>query len=148
MPLAVALTLFYYGTSVLFFKSGSVYRERVPLILFIFYVVYLVIIVVIFPEEGFIDKAAAPIELVVILPIFLVIAFLFYRLSRRIPPEDPSKQIVFIVSLGWFLAAVDAFYLALFLGSSGITDSLINIVHAAAWLLILYGMALGKAARI
>lgn len=148
MPLALTMTLFYYGTSVLFFKKGSFFRERVPIILLLIYVIYLAIIIAVLPEEGFAAKAAAPIELGVILPIFLVIAILFYRLSRRIPVDDPSKRIVFIVSLGWFMASVDAFYLALFMGSSTITDSLINIVHAIAWILILYGMALGKAAKI
>lgn len=147
---ASAMTLFYYGTSQLFFSPKSFFREKMSVIVFLLFIVFYSILLWSYPTEGFRTAVVGWTETSILI-IFLVISILFYRVSRRLTSGDPRRKIVFLVSAGWFLAAIDAFYLGVFQGflqyTPPIADAGIHLIHAAAWLLILYGMAIGKAAR-
>ncbi len=147
LTVALSLTLFYYGTAQLFFSGGSFFREKMSVVLFLALIAFYGIIFIKLPTDGFRNLVRPFTELTFLL-VFLVIGFLFFRVSQRLPADDPRRQIILLVSSGWFLAAINAFYLGNYLEySSAIIDAGSNIVHAIGWMLILYGMAIGKAAR-
>lgn len=146
----LSLTLFYYGSSQLFFSKGSFFREKMSVVIFVLFMVLNIVLLVRIPLEGFRDLAAWATELIQAAPIFLVIAILFYRVSRRLAGDDPRRRIVSLVSAGWTLAFFNAVYLgtqSVVKFESPIGDAVINLLHAVAWVFILYGMAIGKAAR-
>ncbi|MGD2248632.1 MAG: hypothetical protein PVF58_09515 [Candidatus Methanofastidiosia archaeon] len=141
------MTLFYYGTSLLFFNRGSFFREKISALLFIFYIAVSVYLVVTLPTEGFKEAVRFPLETFLISPVYFAISILFYRVSARVDSDDPRRQTILFVAAGWFLLLIGGLYRGLFFGSSAAFDSLSHIVRATAWLLILYGMTFGKAAR-
>ncbi|MGD2250587.1 MAG: hypothetical protein PVF58_19505 [Candidatus Methanofastidiosia archaeon] len=146
--LVLAVTLFYYGTSLLFFDERSFLREKMSLIILLIYSVYSAIILAVLPIEGFVKSVAAPLSLGVMLPMFIVIGAPFYLTSRRISQGDIRKRVLLLLATGWFLVAVCSAYLGTLLGLSLVTDSLVYILQVVAWALIWYGMVIGKAARI
>ncbi len=147
MMLVFAVTLFYYGTSLLFFDEGSFYREGLPVIIFLGYSVYSVVILVELPLEGFVEAVAPFLSLGEMMPMFLVIAAPFYLTSKKLDQSDPRRHMLLLLFTGWFFVAVSSAYLGTSLGFSWVTDSMIYILQMLAWLLILYGMTIGKAAK-
>lgn len=147
----LAMTLFYYGASLLFFNPGSFFRGRMTLLIFLIYVVYYSYVVSILPLEGFRTAVAPYSSIGGIFPIFLTVSALFYRVSGRIAPGDPRRRTVLLVSSGWLLGGLVHLYLGLsaaFLTISlAVLDPVINVIHALAWILILYGMVYAKVAR-
>ena len=146
IALAVSFALLYYGTSQLFFDEESFFREKMAILIFLVCLVVFSYLLITVPTEGFADASRLPVEIIATI-LFLTIAALFYRVFRGLAPDDHRRIIILLVSAGWFLAAVDTFYLGFFEGVSRISDAGINLVHLIAWLLILYGMVLGKATR-
>ncbi|MBU7016050.1 MAG: hypothetical protein HXS44_00970 [Theionarchaea archaeon] len=144
---ALGMTLFYYGTSLLFFSPGSFFREKISVIIFVIYTVFFFYLITVLPLEGLKGAVVMPIQLGTMFPIFLVIAILFYRVSERLSRDDPRRRTVTLVAVGWSLAAVNAFLRGTILGRSTTIDTAILALHAVAWLFVLYGMAIGKAAR-
>jgi hypothetical protein len=143
---AIAMTLFYYGTSLLFYNPGSFFREKAATVIFAFLALYSGYITYSFPLEGFTQIAGTYIQSIMWI-FFLIITFLFYRVTRRLPKNDPRKKVLSLVSLGWALVTIYTLYLGLLIGRWPIIDALFLIIHAVAWCMILYGMVLGKAAK-
>ncbi|KYK36435.1 MAG: hypothetical protein AYK19_08625 [Theionarchaea archaeon DG-70-1] len=144
--LALALTLIYYGTSQLFFSPGSFFREKMSAFVLLICFVLFAVLLATFPTEGFAARIPPYVEPLATL-VFLFTGVSFYNVFRRLGPGDPRRRTVLLVSLGWFLVVIDTIYLGFAQGLSRTLDTVINIEHAVAWLLLLYGMALGKAAR-
>lgn len=147
MMLVFAITLFYYGTSLLFFDEGSFLREGLPVIIFLGYTAYSIVILIELPLEGFVEGVAPLLSLGEMMPMFLVIAAPFYYTSKKLDQSDPRKHMLLLLFTGWFFVAVSSAYIGTSLGFSGITDSMIYMLQMLAWLLILYGMIVGKAAK-
>lgn len=147
MMLALAMTLFYYGTSLLFFSPTSIFRERMAIAIILVYTVYSAYLIITLPVKGFREAVITPIQLGLMTPIFFVITILFYRVSRRLVPDDPRRQTLLLVAGGWFLTMANAIGRGVATGYSASLDSVISVIGAVGWLLVLYGMALGKAAR-
>ncbi|MBU7044328.1 MAG: hypothetical protein HXS47_12130 [Theionarchaea archaeon] len=143
---AIAMTLFYYGTSLLFFNPGSFFREKAAILIFAVLGSFSGYITYSFPLEGFTQTAGTYIQSVMWI-IFLIITFLFYRVTRRLPKNDPRKKVLSLVSVGWAMVTMYTLYLGLLIGRWVIIDALFLIIHAVAWIMILYGMVLGKAAK-
>lgn len=145
--LVFAITLFYYGTALLFFDEGSFLREGLPVIIFLGYSVYSLVILVRLPLEGFVEGVAPLLSLGEMMPMFLVIAAPFYFTSRTLDQGDPRRHMLLLLSTGWFFVAVSSAYLGTSLGFSRVFDSFIYILQMLAWMLILYGMTIGKGAK-
>lgn len=149
MLVGFGMALLYYGASLLFFNPGSFFREKMASLLLVFELVVLSFLLIALPLEGFADRSRLPIEILLVAPVFLTIAVLFYRVAGRLARDDPRRRTILLVSAGWFLATVDVVYLGVrgYLEVSPILDTLINIVHLFAWLSIFVGMITGRAAR-
>lgn len=144
---AIAMVLFYYGASFLFFDKGSFFRGKMTIIILVVFFALVTYLGLTVPIEGFKDAVMAPMSLIVIMLPKIVIAILFYQISAGLAPGDLRRKILFLISAGWGLDAVNAFYTGLFTGISPITDAANQILHAIAWILILYGMIQGKVAK-
>lgn len=142
----VGMVMLYYGTSLLFFSPGSFFREKLTAILLLGLGAYSVYLIMTVPLEGF-RETIAPLMQAPFTLIYFIIGYLFYRVSRRLPSGDPRRMTVSMVAVAWFLLVFNSLYRMLFLGFSGITDAVFEISLGVAWILILYGMALGKAAK-
>lgn len=143
----LGMVLLYYGTSLLFSDPGSFFREKISVLIMVIYIVCFGFIVKVLPVEGFREAILAPMQLGLMTPIFLVIAVSFFRVSVKMERFDPKRLTLLLVSAGWFLVVIDSVYRGLFLGSSGISDALSNILRAFGWVFILYGMTVGKATK-
>ncbi|MGD2249276.1 MAG: hypothetical protein PVF58_12790 [Candidatus Methanofastidiosia archaeon] len=148
LVVACAMVLLYYGTSLLFFTKESFFREKMAVIIFAIYIVYSAYLVGALPVEGFRQAVVAPIQLGLMTPVFVVSCILFYAISWKMEPGDPARTSSFLVSAAWGLLAINSGFRGLFLEYSPVIDALIQIIHMVAWILLLYGMTLGKAARI
>ncbi|MBU6998569.1 MAG: hypothetical protein HXS41_01620 [Theionarchaea archaeon] len=144
---AFGMVMFYYGTSLLFFSPGSFFREKMTVLILGIYAVYFSYLVITLPTEGFREAVVAPIHIGLLVPIFLVISVLFYRVSRRLPHNDPRRRTVLLVAAGWLCLVLNSGFRAFFLGYSSLLDALIESLHVLAWILILYGMVLGKVVK-
>lgn len=145
---ACAMALIYYGTSLLFFDKNSFFREKMAVIIFGIFIVYSGYLVGAIPVEGFRQAVVTPIQLGLMTPIFVVSCILFYAIALKMEPQDPVRTSSFLVSAAWGMLAINSVCRGLFLEYSPITDALIQMLHMIAWVLLLYGMTLGKAARI
>lgn len=144
----LAMVFLYYGTSLLFFSPSSFFREKMSVLLAVIYIIIFAYATGIIPVEGFKEQIAAPVQLLLVAPIFFAIAILFYRVSTRLAREDPRRSTILLVSAGWGIAVVHAVTFGLLLGTSAVLDTAIHSTHAISWILILYGMVLGRAARV
>ncbi len=144
---AIAVILFYYGTSLLFFEKGSFFREKMTGIITVVFFALVAYFGLTYPLEGFKDAVMAPMSLIVIMLPKIAIAVLFYRVAANLVPGDFRRKILFLISAGWGLDSVNAFYTGLFTGISPITDSANQVLHAVAWIIILYSMIQGKVTR-
>ena len=147
LVVALGVTLFYYGASLLFFSQGSFFREKLSLIILVIFTVLSIYLVVTLPTEGFRDEAAPYIQLMLMSPVFLVIAVLFYRVSTRLGADDPRRRTVLLVASGWFILLINSIYRGTYLGYSATVDAIVNLVHLAAWFMLLYGMVYGRVAK-
>lgn len=143
--LAMSMTLFYYGTSLLFFSPGSFFREKMSILIMVSFALLSVYLVMVFQEEGFRAEAAKILQPVMTF-IFLVISVLFYRVSRRLGKGDPRRTTVLLVSIAWLLIAIQNAY-RIFVGYSMATDIIFQSLYVPGWLILFYGMILGKAAK-
>ncbi|KYK37109.1 MAG: hypothetical protein HXS46_05070 [Theionarchaea archaeon] len=92
LVVSFSMTLLYYGASLLFFQEKSFFREKMTGIIFLICAVYFGYLVAVLPVERFRQAVATPIQLGLMTPIFLVIAILFYSISRNLKPGDPAKK--------------------------------------------------------
>jgi len=116
-------------------------------IIILIYIVFFGYLVATLPVEGFRQAVVAPVQLALMTPIYFVIAVLFYRVSRRLSHDDPRRQTVLLVSAGWFIQVFVSVSRGALLGYSEIYDGIVHILLAIGWVLVFYGMILGKAAR-
>jgi hypothetical protein len=142
----LAVVLFYYGTSLLFFKEGSFFREKMAALILGFYLALFLFLVYITPPDRLIDGLRVPTQIGLMMPVFSVIAVFFYVISQRIDPGDPSRQRFFCVSIAWFLLAFDSLYEGFFWLESLALDLVARIFQTMAWFLMLYGMTIRRTA--
>ena len=147
LVVAWGMTFLYYGTALLFFEERSFFREKMAAIIFAIYVVYSGYLVAVLPVEGFRQAVVTPIQLGLMTPIFAAAAVLFYSISRKMEKDDPARKSALLVSAAWGLLVVNSVSRGLFLEYSALTDAVIQGLHIVAWVLILYGMTMGKAAQ-
>lgn len=147
LVVALGVTLFYYGAALLFFSPKSFFREKLSVIIMAIFIVLSIYLVATHPAEGFRDAAAPYIQLLLMSPVFFVIAVLFYQVSRRLDADDPRKRTVLLVSSGWFILLINSLYRGTYLGYSATVDAILNLVHLGAWFVLLYGMVYGRVSK-
>ena len=140
LMLAFAMSLLYYGTSLLFFSPGSFFREKMTAVIMFVYFVVIVAFSLELPLEGFRAAVTPLVSIGVLFPIKVMIAALFYRVFRRLEVGDPRKQTVLLLASGWGLDGLSALLLWLIEPAS-------HAMHAIAWIMILYGMTMGKVTK-
>lgn len=143
---SIAMTFFYYGASLLFFREGSFFREKMAVILFVVYLVISLFITYILPVEEIAEKMRAPVLFMEII-VFITIASLFLQVARRLPKDDARKRTVNLVAASWIIISVWAFYIGAFWGTHPILEALVFILGSGGFLLLVYGMTTGKATR-
>ena len=121
---------------------------EMAVIIFAIYIVYSAYLVGALPVEGFRQAVVTPIQLGLMTPVFTASCILFYAIVWQMEPGDSARISSFVVSAAWGLLAISSVCRGLFLEYSPVTDALIQMIHMVAWVLLLYGMTLGKAARM
>ncbi|MBU7037776.1 MAG: hypothetical protein HXS52_07570 [Theionarchaea archaeon] len=145
MVLALAMVLLYYGASQLFFSSGSFFREKFSVILLVIFFSIIALFSIFADEQDFIAGATVLSGIIVMGPIKFSIAFLFYRVYRRLEAGDPRRRTVSLLAYGWALDALTAVIFGLALSVA--VEAATHLLHAVAWIVIFYGMAIGKVTR-
>jgi hypothetical protein len=143
----LSIVLFYYGASLLFFSPASFFRERFTVAIAVICLAFFTYTIATFPLVGFRDVIRPYVQLLVSFPVFIVISYFFFRTSRRLASDDPRRQTVILVAFGWFINALYAVFFAEFQGLYSTVDVLFYLLHATAWILLLFGMRLAKVSR-
>lgn len=146
MIVVFALSLLYYGTSLLFFSPGSFFREKFSILIICILGIYFILLLMRYQAGEFREIALTWVNALAMSPILFVIGFLFYRVSRRLNSNDPRRRTILLVSAGWFFITGNS-VTRQFLGGNQYLDSIIHLFVAIGWVLVLYGMILGKATK-
>lgn len=139
---ALSLALLYYGSALLFFTKGSFMRKKLSITLFIVMVAVIVISLVLNPEN-ILKSVFVIVGVGVIFPVVFIIAVIFFIIWYKLEPTNPRKFNVFLVAFAWLLysllnGATTIFYLEQF-------DWVFPLIATISFLLLLYGMTVGKA---
>lgn len=145
--ISFTMTLFYYGTSLLFFGRDSFWRGKMSVLIFLIYIVCSAYLIATTPVTEFRERAVPFIESFLMAPVFFVMMALFYNVSRRFSRSDPRKQPTLFVAAGWLCNLLLSVYRGGFLGSLEVEDAFFVFVQGLGWIFILYGMVIGKASR-
>ncbi len=149
MMVAFGMILLYYGTSLLIFKPGSFFREKMSI--FVFFVYFLFISWYAIRANfriPFIVNIWFQIGPLLMAPAYLMIATLFYSFSHKSDSSLPIKGISFILSVGSLLLAISSvlmgwdMYLPM---PSGFSIFITHVLSSMAWILIIYAMVIRKA---
>ncbi len=144
---ATMVALLYYGTSLLFFREGSFFREKMTAI-------YWLVMVLIGwtltylskPDPAELAKVGRP-SMVMFVIAYVIIGILFYRVSRRLPEDDPRKRTIAMVSTAWFILAIWNIYIGTLLDVYPTVEAGVLLFGSFGFLLLLYGMTTGKTTR-
>ena len=140
---ALSLALLYYGTSLLYFRKGSFMREKLSIIFF----VIMTVVILAFPYVMSTESVLSTVFLVVasgfIFPILFIVAIIFFIIWHRLEPTNARKPNVFIVAVAWLMYSLlngltSTFFLKQY-------DWVFFSIATISFLLLLYGMTLGKA---
>ncbi|MBU7027741.1 MAG: hypothetical protein HXS48_12465 [Theionarchaea archaeon] len=154
----LGITLLYYGASLLFFKKGSFLREKMSVLIMLVYSVF----VFYFMTTHLYSTIWGDTYLVLPVlktPILLVIAILFFRIYRKMDSDDPSKRILLIVTIAWFLLtiglvpmtlsmAVYFYYFDILSQIFPIFNIIMSCLQLIAWVLMVYSMVIRKVAML
>lgn len=139
------ISFLYYGASLLFFKEGSFFREKMAVIYFLIVLFIGWILTYISPVEQIPELGGYMMFFFVF--IYLVISLLFYRVSRRVPEEDPRRRTLTLVALAWILIAGWQSYIGPGWGVSRPIEIAAYALGSLGFLLLLYGMTTGKTTK-
>jgi hypothetical protein len=140
---ALSLALLYYGTSLLYFKVGSFMHKRFSVLLF----VVMLVVILCFPFTLTTEAVLKHVFMVVatgfIFPILFLVAVIFFYIWMRLEPDNPRKISVFLVGAAWLTYSLVNGIGSFYFGTA--FDWLFYTLSIIAFLVLLYGMTLGKA---
>ena len=139
---ALSLALLYYGSALLFFTKGSFMRKKFSITLFIVMVAVIVISIILNPED-ILKSVFVIVGVGFIFPVVFLIAVIFFVIWNKIEPTNPRKSNVFLVAVAWLLysllnGATTVYYSQWF-------EWVFPLIATVSFLLLLYGMTVGKA---
>ena len=140
------ISLLYYGASLLFFREGSFFREKMTVLYFIIVFLAQTVSALIAPPERIAEYARTP-SLGLIGITYMLIAILFYQVSRRLPEDDPRRKTTVLVSVAWIIVFIANIYLALFFGEYPTIETFALLLGTVGFILLVYGMTTGKTTR-
>lgn len=143
---ATMIALLYYGASLLFFREGSFFREKMAIVYFALVLIVQTTTALLAPADRIAETVRGP-TLGLIGIAYLLIAILFYQVSRRLSAEDPRRRTITLVSAAWVIIFVFNMYLAFQWGEQPTIESIGWIIGSFGWFLLLYGMTTGKTTR-
>lgn len=143
---ATTISLLYYGTSLLFFREGSFFREKMTVILWLAVILIGWSLTYIIPADQVLERTRLPSSVINVL-IYFVIGILFYQVSRRIPKEDPRRRTITLVAIAWFIITFWNAYIGAFVGEYVLPEAIVFLFGSFGFMLLLYGMTTGKTAR-
>ncbi len=112
--IALGISLFYYGTSLLFFDRGSFKREKASIMLILvmlFANIYFIYLHSHIGIDQLIDILNNLYVYVFIVPVFLLMSYLFARAAKNLKYGDPRRINIILVSAGWgCIALFNLFY--------------------------------------
>lgn len=143
---AVMVFGLYYGASLLFFREGSIFREKFAALYALIVILTGWILTYVTPVDQIIERLKLP-SIAFYALIFFIIAVLFLQVSRRISSEDPRKRTLILVSAAWFILTIWQIYIGLALGEYPLIEPIVFTMGTGGFLLLLYGMTTGKTGR-
>ncbi len=143
IPAATFVALLYYGASLLFFSEGSFFRGKTAVIYWLAVAFVGWTLTYITPTDLIIERVSLPLMVMFTIG-YLVISVLFYRVSRRLPKEDPRRRTVSLVAVSWIIIA--CWQISVGSVENSVIEAGITIFGTFGYILLLYGMITGKAA--
>lgn len=140
---ALSLALLYYGSALLFFTKGSFMRKKLSIIFFVVMLAVIVMFPLVMTPENVLRSVFVTVAMGFIFPILFIVALIFFTIWSKLEPANPRKFNVFLVGMAWLMysllnGATSIYYLRQF-------DWIFAIIATVSFLLLLYGMTVGKA---
>lgn len=141
--IVLGMMLLYYGIFLLLFHQESFFRKKMKAIIIVIYLVYVLLLI---QKYGDLPEPVLLLAQALKIPIFLMMAALFYRSYRKISFDDPSKRIPLIASVASLLLAVSfvpveplLFHVVqVTLDPIPVSGLIFYGVKSVAWILMLY----------
>lgn len=140
---ALSIALLYYGTSLLYFPMNSFMREKLSIIFFVVMMAIILMFPSIMSPETVLKSVFRVVTTGFLFPILLIMAVIFFMIWKKLEPDNPRKHSVFLVGVALLVYSVLGTYTPTYFGSY--FDWIFYSVAALVFLLLLYGMVLGKA---
>ncbi|MBU6998763.1 MAG: hypothetical protein HXS41_05415 [Theionarchaea archaeon] len=140
---ALSLALLYYGTSLLYFKADSFMRKRFSTLLFVIMLAVILCFPFTLPTEAVLKNVFMVVATGFIFPILTLVAVIFFYIWVRLEPENPRKTSVFLVAAAWLTYSAANGIGSFYFGTA--FDWIFYTLCIVAFLVLLYGMTLGKA---
>lgn len=140
---ALSLALLYYGTSLLYFRKGSFMREKLSIIFFVIMTVIILAFPYVMSTESVLSTVFRVVATGFIFPILFIVAIIFFTIWHMLEPTNARKPNVFLVAVAWLMySLLNGLTSTLFLRHY---DWVFFSIATISFLLLLYGMTLGKA---
>ncbi|MBU7014806.1 MAG: hypothetical protein HXS52_01575 [Theionarchaea archaeon] len=140
---ALSLALLYYGTSLLYFKAHSFMRKPFSILLF----VVMLAVILCFPftlsTEAILKNVFVVVATGFIFPILSLVAVIFFYIWLRLEPDNPRRISVLLVAAAWLTYSLANGIGSFYFGTA--FDWIFYTLCIIAFLVLLYGMTLGKA---
>lgn len=140
---ALSLALMYYGTSLIYFKKGSFFREKLSAIFFVVMTAIILTFPLVMSPQEVLKMVFVVVASGFIFPILTIVAIIFFLIWYKLEPKNPRKPNVFLVAVAWLMYSLLNGLTSTYYGK--MFDWIFFIVATVSFLLLLYGMTLGKA---
>ncbi len=140
---ALSLVLMYYGSSLIYFKKGSFFREKLSTIFFVVMIAIILTFPLIMSPQDVLRTVFVVVASGFIFPILTIVAIIFFMIWHKLEPENPRKPNVFMVAVAWLMYSLLNGLTSTYYGQQ--FDWVFFTVGTISFLLLLYGMSLGKA---
>jgi hypothetical protein len=140
---ALSLALIYYGASLLLFTKGSFMREKLTIISFVSMMAVILMFPLAFSPAVILRNVFLVVSSGFIFPMLLMVAAIFLVIWHRLEPDNPRKSSVLVVAVALFVFSVGSGVTSTFFGRQ--FDWVFSIMSMVSFLMLLYGMIMGKA---
>jgi hypothetical protein len=140
---ALSLALIYYGSSLIYFKKGSFMREKLSIILFSIMGGVTLLFPIFMTSQEVLRRIFMVVATGFIFPVLFLVSVVFFVIWMRLEPDNPRKPNILLVSFGWFTYSIVNGVGSFSVGRS--FEWVFYVLATIAFLILLYGMILGKA---
>lgn len=143
---ATGVSSLYYGASLVFFGEESFFREKITVIFFLI-VLFIGSFLTYTTDKSQLIPTVGFWTVWIFMAFYVAIGTMFYWVSRKVPDTDPRRRAIALVAVAWYIIAFWNSYVGLAWGENVAVEAVVFLLGSFGFLLLLYGMTVGKTTR-